>query len=142
MTHGGPAAIPRGPTVLIVEDEEPIALALSLIIEDLGCEALHAKDGRQGLELARGAEVAVVISDLMMPRMNGMQFLRALRMEREAERRRMPRVIVMTAASIDEENAPPADAFMQKPFDIETVEHLILRLLGEQGMAAGALPPR
>lgn len=122
------------PKVLIVDDEEPIVLALCLVVEDLGFEAICASDGRLALELARRADVAIIITDLMMPRMNGDQFLRTLRSEREVEQRSMPRVIVMTAANIDPADAPPADAFMPKPFDIDTVERLIQRLLGDQGV--------
>jgi CheY-like chemotaxis protein len=57
--------------ILIVEDEEPIVQALALILEDCGYQMLLASNGRQALELARTHQLALIITDLMMPQMTG-----------------------------------------------------------------------
>ncbi|MEO7000437.1 MAG: response regulator, partial [Ktedonobacterales bacterium] len=64
--------------VLIVEDEEPIALALAYIVEDAGYTPLVAMHGQQALELARSQHPALILTDLMMPQMSGQDFYREL----------------------------------------------------------------
>lgn len=68
-------------TVLVVEDDESIALGLEM---NLGAEGYHvvtAPDGERGLVLARSNEVDLLILDVMLPRLNGYELLRALRSE-------------------------------------------------------------
>jgi len=65
--------------ILIVDDEEPNRLALERIFEREGWEVRHAADGRQALEHLRAGAVSVVVSDLKMPGMGGLDLLRAAR---------------------------------------------------------------
>jgi two-component system response regulator HydG len=67
------------PVILVIDDEEPNRLALERIFEREGWEVRHAADGRQGLERLRDGDVAVVVSDLKMPGMGGLDLLRAAR---------------------------------------------------------------
>lgn len=67
------------PTVLVVDDEEANRLALQRIFAREGWEVLGAADGRAALELLRGPDVAVVVSDLKMPGLSGLELLRAAR---------------------------------------------------------------
>ena len=115
------------PIVLIAEDEEPIALALSYIVEDLGYLPLIAAHGEEALELARLRHPALIISDLMMPRMSGREFITALRQSAGAT---SPPIILMTAAGPAYLTDIDADAVLPKPFDIATVEALLQRFLG------------
>lgn len=128
---------PGSRTVLIVEDEEPIALAIGVIVEELGYNPLYASNGREGLELANEREVALIVSDLMMPRMNGWQFLTQLREERERAGRPMPPLIIMSAMDARQSQGLHADAVLTKPFDIVVVERLLLRYLEEQPQPQG-----
>ncbi|WP_054694733.1 response regulator [Geotalea toluenoxydans] len=65
--------------ILIVDDNEQYRKLLSAIFVDRGWEAIDAPEGNKGMELLREHIPDVILSDIMMPRMDGFQFLRALR---------------------------------------------------------------
>lgn len=111
--------------VLIVEDEEPIALALAYIVEDAGYIPMVASQGRQALELARIQRPVLILTDLMMPQMSGGEFILALRREWRQHGWPLPPIILMTAASMRTALGVDADATLPKPFDIEQVEDLL-----------------
>lgn len=67
------------PVLLVIDDEEPNRLALQRIFEREGWEVRLAADGRAGLERLRDGDVAVVVSDLKMSGMGGLDLLRATR---------------------------------------------------------------
>ena len=121
---------PTSSLVLIVEDDEPIALALAMIVEDEGYRALHANDGQEALDMALRYRPALIITDLMMPRMSGVQLITALRSSR-AFGSGAPRIVIMTAAAASYTENIGADALLRKPFDIREVEKLLRRFLGE-----------
>ena len=122
--HDG--AHPDSPVVvLIVEDEEPIALALAYIVEDAGYIPIVASQGRQALELARAQHPALILTDLMMPQMSGKEFILALRREWQEQGWPLPPIILMTAASMRAALGVEADATLAKPFEIEQVEALL-----------------
>lgn len=127
----GPTARKSGlPMVLIVEDEEPIALALSFIVEDAGYQSLIATHGKEGLEYARTRKPALIITDLMMPEMSGLELIAKLSQDTEFARRRAP-LILMTAAGRDVTSEAGVDAILFKPFELEAVEDLLERFLGD-----------
>jgi response regulator RpfG family c-di-GMP phosphodiesterase len=66
------------PGILFVDDDENVLRALVRLFEDEGYEVLTATSGAQGLELLKGREIAVVVSDLAMPGMRGTEFLRCV----------------------------------------------------------------
>ncbi len=115
--------------VLIVEDEEPIALALSFIVEDAGYEPLIARHGREAIELTRTHQVALIITDLMMPVMTGQEFIAILRSGAHADGEQRPPLIIMTAAGSGYVENIDADAVLLKPFEVEYVEELLTRFL-------------
>lgn len=114
--------------VLIVEDEEPIALALSFIVEDEGYIPLVASQGKEALKLARIQRPALVITDLMMPQMSGAELIVALRHE-EAEEQRQTPIVLMTAAGAEFAKESGADIVLLKPFDVAAVVSLLHRFL-------------
>jgi len=121
QTEGSP------PIVVIAEDEEPIAQALSIIVEDYGLTPLVATHGKQALELVRRHHPALVITDLMMPQMTGSQLIVAVRAEAVAANRNPPPIVLMSAASKQYMHDAGADATLVKPFDIRQVEELLRR---------------
>ncbi len=71
------AAEPTGATVLIVDDEPELCRALGKLLGRNGYEVLTAGNGEAALELLRRQEVDLVLSDLQMPRMGGVELLKA-----------------------------------------------------------------
>jgi CheY-like chemotaxis protein len=65
--------------ILIVDDELPVVETLCGLIEDLGHEAVGITDGQSALDRFRRARYDLVVVDLVMPQMNGLEVLRHLR---------------------------------------------------------------
>ncbi len=66
-------------TVLVVDDQQPNRVTLERILSREGWNVSHAEDGRQGLERLREGGVGVIVTDLKMPRMSGLELLKAAR---------------------------------------------------------------
>lgn len=115
--------------VLIVDDEQSIAETLADVVVELGYTPLIAANGRQALDLARERWPTLVITDLMMPHMNGADLITALRAEAAARRLAPPRVLLLTAAGARAVAGARADATILKPFDLDHLERVVRRLL-------------
>ncbi|MBE6041118.1 MAG: response regulator transcription factor, partial [Clostridiales bacterium] len=103
--------------ILIVEDEEKITRFIELELQHEGYEVTKCGDGRTGLELAEGGDFSLVLLDIMLPGLNGLEVLRRLRRSSDVP------VIMLTArdsvmdkvAGLDQ----GADDYITKPFAIE-----------------------
>jgi CheY-like chemotaxis protein len=114
--------LPATTQVLIVEDDDVIRNMLLRAFERHGIQADAARDGVEALEMLRRKPFAVVIVDLMMPRMSGFELLIAMRAELL---RPLPIVFVMTAyddAVVRNLESDIVAGIIHKPFDLE---HLI-----------------
>lgn len=112
--------------VLIVDDEPGIVEFLCFALEEHGYRVVSARDGSAALaEIAR-ERPACVVTDLMMPRLNGWDFTRQLR--RNIDTASIP-IVAMSA--VDPTGAP-ADAYLRKPFDLQD----LLRILDGLGVSA------
>jgi CheY-like chemotaxis protein len=116
--------------VLIVEDEEPIADALAFLVEDCGYVPLRASHGKEALALARANHPRLVITDLMMPIMDGRELIAALRADAAANGNSAPIIILTTAGGFTYAQNTGADLVLRKPFDIAEIEALLARYLG------------
>ena len=103
--------------ILIVEDEEKIARFLELELGHEGYEVGKAADGRAALDLALGQDWDLILLDVMLPQLNGMEVLRRVRRESDVP------VILLTArdAVMDKVSGLDAGAndYITKPFAIE-----------------------
>lgn len=121
----------EGPlTVLIVEDEGPIADALAFLVEDCGYLPLRASHGKEALDLARAHRPAMVITDLMMPIMDGRELIAALRADAAANQHAPPIIILTTAGGFAYAQDTGADVVLRKPFDVSEIEALLAHYLG------------
>jgi signal transduction histidine kinase/ActR/RegA family two-component response regulator len=93
--------------VIVVDDDEAVRLVLQRGLTRRGYRVTTASDGEDALQLLQQQEVDVVVSDVMMPRMSGIEFAEALEQTYPALRRRF---IVMTGGAV----SPAAEAFMQR----------------------------
>jgi CheY-like chemotaxis protein len=71
----------KGHTILIVEDEAPTMLALSEKLDHEGYNVLKAVDGKEGLEMALDKHPNLILADLKLPEMDGMEMIRRIRMD-------------------------------------------------------------
>ncbi len=113
-------------TILVADDEEPIVDLLRDLFAEEGHTVLAAHDGREALALARREHRALVLSDVMMPTVDGVQLARLLR---EDATTRGVVVILMSAAEAPDLAGVGAVAFLAKPFDLDAVQRLIARHL-------------
>ncbi len=102
--------------ILVVEDEENILEAVRYSLEGQGYEALTATDGVTGLSLARAEHPDLVILDVMLPGMDGLEVCRAIRREQD-----MP--VLMLTARVEEVDRIVglelgADDYITKPFSM------------------------
>ncbi len=109
--------------ILIVEDDPSVRSLIVDILEKQNLTIDTANDGFEALEKIRSCDYAVILLDLMMPRINGVQVAEKLR---EIQSRCKPIVFLLTAGHVLEEL--PADvvhAVIHKPFDIDLLGDLI-----------------
>lgn len=103
--------------ILLIEDEEKIARFTELELQHEGYEVTKAFNGRDGLELALQGGFDLVLLDVMLPELNGLEVLRRLRKESQVP------VIMLTArdAVMDKVSGldAGADDYITKPFAIE-----------------------
>ncbi|MFA5089182.1 MAG: response regulator [Candidatus Omnitrophota bacterium] len=121
--------------ILIVEDEPEMLKLLVLELETEGYQVYQAEDGEAGLRAAREFRPDVIISDVLMPRMDGNQFLKKLR---ESDFGKNIPFIVLTARGKmrDYFEVVQVDGFIEKPFKPEDVVTMIADVLCKR-MAQG-----
>jgi len=123
------------PRILVVEDDRPIRTMLVTAMRRAGLEAEGAADGAEALEVMADRSFAIVLIDLMMPRMDGFTLIERLG---DTSRDRRPIVIVMTAfpdMSVHHLDPHVVHAFLRKPFDLGLVVEVIRESARELGMA-------
>ncbi len=134
----GPAAPapdrPAAPKILVVEDSFTVRELQRSILEAAGYPVVTARDGREALQsIERDGQIALVVTDLEMPRLDGLELTRAIRAS--STRSSLPVVIVTSHGSDDDQRRgieAGADAYMVKrSFDqqdlLATVEQLVGR---------------
>lgn len=110
-------------TILLVDDSRAVRLAERRVLQDLDVEVVEANNGAEALEVVRsGRSVDAVLLDWNMPIMDGITFLRALRLEPLV---RQPVVVMCTTESdmthIVEAISAGANEYIMKPFTEEIV---------------------
>ncbi len=111
-------------TVLIVDDESGIREIITLTLNSMGIATLEAEDGRHALEMLESQHADVVCSDLMMPRMGGLNFLEEIR-----QRGLMMPVIFLTGYPSQESTLQAlrlgAFDYLEKPFESSRLKQLV-----------------
>ncbi len=120
---------PRPPKVLVIEDDAALRKVLELRLGLEGFEVAVACDGQAGLDRIEDFRPDAVISDLMMPRLDGYGFCRAARARPGLER--LP-IVLLTAhqrdGDIDDLLELGSIVYMVKPFDARTLAGTLRRL--------------
>jgi DNA-binding response OmpR family regulator len=113
-------------TVLLVEDDPVILKLLEVNFELEGYSVLLAHDGAEGIELARSSAPDLIISDIMMPNVSGLELVKALKGDDATKR--IPIILLSAKAQTADIRAgmeAGADDYVTKPFEpLELVEHV------------------
>lgn len=118
-------------TILVVEDEPAVAEVTALILEEAGYKVLTAHDGSDALETMHHTVPDLVLTDSMMPRMDGQALVTGMRAN---PRLSEVKVVVMSAhhPALDLDGV---DARIGKPYDVDRLLQLIADLLSPPGAA-------
>jgi DNA-binding response OmpR family regulator len=128
------AAMGTAARVLLVEDDEALVEALRYALSRQGYHVWYALDGRRGLQLAQAVQPDLIVLDLMLPQLHGLDLCRLLRSVSSAA------ILILTARD-DEETvvagfAAGADDYVVKPFRLREllarVEALLRRSQGDE----------
>ncbi|MBO9596169.1 MAG: response regulator [Niabella sp.] len=115
--------------ILLVEDATALLRAIELKLKKIGYEVYPCADGRQALEELESVTPDLVITDIMLPFVSGLEVLNAAK----AKNKRTP-VIVFSAMgqenAVEEAFLLGADDYVVKPFGLKELEMRIKRLLG------------
>ena len=125
-------------SILIIEDEQDLALGVRDALSNAGFQAEVAGDGPAGLTRLRASPFDLVVLDLMLPGMNGLELLRTLRRERQDVR-----VLILTAMAEEDDLIAGfqagADDYMSKPF---SPRELVARVEAQFRRRDSATPAR
>ncbi|MGN2406659.1 response regulator [Pseudomonas syringae] len=115
-------------TILVVDDEYLIAEILSFALEDEGFMVVTASNGQKGLEVLDRERPALIITDFMMPVMDGLEFASAVRTLPSANQ--LPIILMSGAqAHIGMERSDLFDVVLAKPFNIDLIIAEVKKLL-------------
>jgi CheY-like chemotaxis protein len=117
-------------TILIVEDYEDTSLAMRLALEDHGYRILEAADGARAVELAERERPDIILMDLQLPGLDGLEATRRIRRHPELR----DTVIVAVTAHNDQDHRARSleagcNAFVTKPIDFDWLTDLLKNLL-------------
>ncbi|MCX6826188.1 MAG: response regulator [candidate division Zixibacteria bacterium] len=114
--------------ILIVDDNPNMSSLLVEMLEVFHYEAIRAVDGQDALEKIENNDIAMVITDMRMPRMSGLELLQNIKKRKP----NLP-VVVISGYSVDEVGfdivKSKADGFLNKPFMMSDIEKLLASLL-------------
>lgn len=120
----------RQPLVLVVDDNEDNLLLLAFVLEQLGCELLTAADGQTALDLAKSFKPTLILLDMMLPDLDGMEVCSRLRQNPLTTN--IP-VIAVTAMARAEDRERILEAgcneYVSKPYAVDELEVLLSRYL-------------
>ncbi|MDD4913715.1 MAG: sigma-54 dependent transcriptional regulator [Methylococcales bacterium] len=114
----------RNAKVLVADDEKNGRRMLQILLNRLGCEVLVAADGEEALEIIHTNTVNLLITDLNMPKMDGLALLSALRQEGSE----LPVIVVTAYGTVEtavEAMKQGAADFIMRPLDIEQIEMVV-----------------
>ncbi len=103
-------------TILVVDDEAEMTELIAMMLDEDELTVLTAGDGLEALAIARKEHPGLVLTDVMMPRMNGVELCRKLH---EDPSTRGTVVLLMTAAGQFEMGECGAVGLLRKPFDLD-----------------------
>jgi two-component system response regulator AtoC len=120
--------------ILVVDDEPKMRRVLEIMLQKMGHRVLVAGNGVEALEIFRAQAVDLIITDLRMPEMDGIELLARLR-EQESD---VPVMVITAHGTIETAVSAMkhgACDYLLRPFDIDVVEHAVSRVLNDAEVA-------
>jgi len=128
-----------GNTILIVDDDATLRRVLCAAINWFGFATLEAEDGAQALDIYLSERPCLVITDIYMPKMNGIHLLRTLRRNDPNSK-----VVLITGGTnywqLAQDRDSRPDGFLTKPFTVTDLMALVRSLTGEIAAAPSSAP--
>ena len=125
--------------ILVVDDEPPIVDVLVYNLERANYQVLVARDGEEALALAQREQPDLIILDLMLPRLDGLEVCRALRRERDVP------IIMLTARDAEVDRVVGlelgADDYVVKPFSVRELVARVKNVLRRTAPRPAETPP-
>jgi len=120
-----------GKIILLVEDESELQNVIKVSLEMKGYQVLVSNNGKDGLQMARACRLDLIISDVMMPVMDGFAFYKELK---EDSRTANIPIIILTARDkmADTFFVVGAEGFIAKPFEENKLLTLMEKLISEK----------
>jgi two-component system alkaline phosphatase synthesis response regulator PhoP len=117
-------------TILIVDDEEDIRTILSEHFEDQNFNVVTAEDGQDGIEKLESNNIDVILSDIKMPRLDGIEFSK----KAKGLKSHVPIFLITAFSEYTEKDilAIGVEAIVFKPFDIDEIVELVNDTLNKE----------
>ncbi|MCX8083509.1 MAG: response regulator [Calditerrivibrio sp.] len=116
--------------IMIVDDSASLRQVVKMTLEKMGYEVMEAKDGKEALDKAKGKKINLIITDLNMPVMDGITFIKELK---KLPEHKFTPVMMLTTESqqskMMEGKAAGAKAWLVKPFKPEQITAAIEKLI-------------
>ena len=112
--------------VLIVDDDFSVRISLKMIIKDCGCDMDEAENGEEALKRVSEKAYDIVLLDVFMPKMTGVQLLMALKKPKGVK----PYIYIISAYNNLEEVQKAleySDGCIQKPFNVQEIKNVMER---------------
>ena len=120
--------------ILVCDDDKDIVEAIDIYLTQEGYEVLKAYDGDEAIKVLKRNEVDLLIMDVMMPVMDGLEATKAIRELEREDAKKIP-IIAMTANAFEEDRKACLDAGMDehigKPIDIPLLKSAIIKMLAK-----------
>jgi two-component system chemotaxis response regulator CheY len=118
--------------ILVVDDSETVRQVLQLTLVNAGFDVVEAEDGVEALDKLSGAQIDMLITDLNMPNMDGLELIKKVR---EKGSHRFTPIVMLTTESSEEKKLAGREAgasgWIVKPFKPEQLLKVVKMVLGE-----------
>ncbi|HEX2188805.1 MAG TPA: response regulator [Longimicrobiaceae bacterium] len=143
--HSGRGTSARARTILVADDSEGFLFIFRHVLRGAGYRVLLARDGAEAVRVALSRRPALVVLDLRMPVLGGVEAARQLRADARTERTPLLAITSTVGELAEEMRSVGFDGYFPKPFDpellLETIERLLAPAAGERRDGAASPAP-
>ena len=120
------------PTILLVDDSEHILTLMEEMLRQVGYSVITAHTGEIALEIFNAQKIGLILLDVIMPGISGLEVLAAVRASKPESKRTVPVIIVSVKSSIEDIDSAIAagvNSYLVKPFRSEALTERIAQVL-------------